>query len=240
MKNLFLLAAMLLVTVSAFCHNYQETVYLKNGIVIENAFVEFQPDKSVKMKTSDDCIISFDYDDIDKITREQKSETNSEFSKKYRGFVSSDFFVSNFIGVRLSTTHGVQLNPKMFLGAGVGICVGEDWKESHRSFPVYGNYRVDFLDKKISPFVDMRAGADICKNRDGKAGFYGDLSVGCRFKRCSLSAGLETFKGSCFEFQQETNYYYDEIGNEKYDVEYNWIDVGSQFLNFVTRFSFEF
>ena len=94
----------------------------------------------------------------------------------------------------------------------------------------------DFLEKKISPFMELRAGVDIAI--EGASGFYGNFSFGCRLKRFSLSAGVESMKGQDYDFP----YYY--VGRRE-RVYYGNFDesaepYGYRAFNFVTRFSFEF
>ncbi len=253
MKKLLLLAALLISSLSSFSQSFKETVYLKNGSVVKGNIVEFQPDKSVKMEDSNGSVFTFEYDDIDKIILGRldadNQKGNSNFSdnnssaenavrrnRHYRGFVSGGFLLGDMVGVRLSTTHGEQLNSKIFLGAGIGMCMAEDWDDDHFSIPIYADFRVDFLEKKISPFLEIKAGSDFAVK--GISGFYGDLSVGCRFKRSSVSFGAETFNG-------EYEHFYDYIKEPYYNdgqISYtqSFVVESKRLFNFVTRFSFEF
>lgn len=108
--------------------------------------------------------------------------------------------------------------------------------DSEDSIPVFADLRVDFLEKKISPFMELRAGVDIAI--EGASGFYGNFSFGCRLKRFSISAGVESMKGQDYDFP----YYY--VGRRE-RVYYGNFDesaepYGYRAFNFVTRFSFEF
>lgn len=239
MKKLFFIAMMLIASIGAFSQDFREVVYLKNGNVVKGDIIEFQPDKSLKIETVDGGVISFDYIEVDKIVRSNDAEAtdsaNSEFKKHYRGFVSAEGTVGKVSGVKLTTTHGWQLNKKLFLGLGTGIFKGTENYGAHTSFPLFANFRVDFLDKRFSPFADLRTGYDLAW--DGVSGFYGDVSFGCRFNRFSVSLGLES------------------INEKKVDVQYIYSDdvtiidgypgfieniYGVRVFNAVARFSFEF
>lgn len=251
MKKIFLIAAMLIASVSAFSHSLREVVYLKNGSIVKGDIVEFQPDKLIKMETADGSLFVFEYNDIEKITRErvccdyhpvydeptEVSYDNASFlNRGYRGFVSVETLLGDFIGCGITTTHGKQVNEKFFVGGGVGMFIAEDWMEDHYSFPVYAALRVDFLNKKISPFMGLRTGIDFAA--EGPSGFYGDFSFGCRFKRSSVSFGINTMRGNYYDSDDiDRDYYYDCNEGIFY---YDCSDFYYRAFNFVTRFSFEF
>lgn len=162
----------------------------------------------------------------------------STFSLKKgsRLFVSAELMFGEMPGVRFSATYGAQLNNKFFLGGGTGYCIAVDWYSDHYSIPVFADLRVDFLEKKISPFMELRAGVDIAI--EGASGFYGNFLFGCRLKRFSLSAGVESMKGQDYDFP----YYY--VGRRERVYYGNFDESADPFsfraFNFVTRCSFEF
>ena len=84
--------------------------------------------------------------------------------------------------------------------------------------------------------MELRAGVDIAI--EGASGFYGNFSFGCRLKRFSLSAGVESMKGQDYDFP----YYY--VGRRERVYYGNFDESADPFsfraFNFVTRFSFEF
>ncbi len=68
----------------------------------------------------------------------------------YRGFAELDFFAGGM--PYLSTTHGYQFNPRLFVGAGVGYgaVIGG-------TFPgVQVDVRFDAFEGKHSPYIDLR------------------------------------------------------------------------------------
>lgn len=237
MKKLLLLAVMLIVSMSVFSRTCPETVYLKNGSVIKGVIVEYQPEKSVKILTSDNSVFVCNVDDIEKVTREPIDVVSTKGylapQKGYRFFFAADQMIGDMTGFKFTTTHGVQFNNKIFLGGGVGFCVADDDVEFYLSIPVYANFRFDILNKKTTPFIEARAGVAFAI--EGTTGFYGNISVGGRFKRFSLSTGVETLQGTedYFRYEYDTDYVYSS---------WNYVDCPEPYraFSFVTRFAFEF
>lgn len=237
MKKLLLLAVMLIVSMSVFSRTCPETVYLKNGSIIKGVIVEYQPEKSVKILTSDNSVFVCNVDDIEKVTREPIDVVSTKGylapQKGYRFFLAADQMVGDMTGFKFTTTHGAQFNNKIFLGGGVGFCVADDDVEFYLSIPVYANFRFDILNKKTTPFIEARAGVAFAI--EGTTGFYGNFSVGGRFKRFSLSTGVETLQGTedYFRYEYDTDYVYSS---------WNYVDCPEPYraFSFVTRFAFEF
>ena len=237
MKKLFLLVVMLIASMSVFSRTSPETVYLKNGSIINGEIIEYQPDKQVKILTSDNSVFICNVDDIEKVTREPIDVVSTKGylapQKGYRFFLAADQMVGDMTGFKFTTTHGAQFNNKIFLGGGVGFCVADDDVEFYLSIPVYANFRFDILNKKTTPFIEARAGVAFAI--EGTTGFYGNISVGGRFKRFSLSTGVETLQGT-------ENYYRYEYDSEDPYSMWNYVDCPEPYraFSFVTRFAFEF
>lgn len=237
MKKLLLLAVMLIASMSVFSRTCPETVYLKNGSIIKGVIVEYQPEKSVKILTADNSVFVCNVDDIEKVTREPIDVVSTKGylapQKGYRFFLAADQMVGDMTGFKFTTTHGAQFNNKIFLGGGVGFCVADDDVEFYLSIPVYANFRFDILNKKTTPFIEARAGVAFAI--EGTTGFYGNISVGGRFKRFSLSTGVETLQGT-------ENYYRYEYDSEDPYSMWNYVDCPEPYraFSFVTRFAFEF
>ena len=237
MKKLLLLAVMLIASMSVFSRTSPETVYLKNGSIINGEIIEYQPDKQVKILTSDNSVFICNVDDIEKVTREPIDVVSTKGylapQKGYRFFLAADQMVGDMTGFKFTTTHGAQFNNKIFLGGGVGFCVADDDVEFYLSIPVYANFRFDILNKKTTPFIEARAGVAFAI--EGTTGFYGNISVGGRFKRFSLSTGVETLQGT------EDYFRYEYDTEDPYSM-WNYVDCPEPYraFSFVTRFAFEF
>ena len=75
----------------------------------------------------------------------------------------------------INASLGYQFNPYIYVGGGVGGAYFLD--EEVFAIPIFANFRADFINNKISPFLDVKGGyspADL-------KGAYASVSGGCRF-----------------------------------------------------------
>lgn len=110
----------------------------------------------------------------------------------YRGFVDvgydagiGDYGFGRYV---IGTTHGYQLNPYIFVGAGAAFHfmskyetngssnIPLDIRESKVDIPVYANVHLNFMKGKVTPFIDGKAGTFVTNN----GGMMWNLSAGCR------------------------------------------------------------
>jgi len=121
----------------------------------------------------------------------------------YSGFVEIGYCIGigeyDFSRFDMSTTHGFQINSHIFIGAGTGI---KYFDESY-AIPFYTDFRVNFLNKKVSPFAGMKLGYT-----------FGDVSgmmitpmFGCRFGFHN-NFGLVLSLGYDYQRGKVTSYYY--------------------------------
>ncbi len=216
LKSLFIVV-MLLVAMMVQAQSLQEVIYLKNGSVIRGVIIEQIPNESLKIKTADGSIFAYPMDEVEKITKEQPlapnnttissygSGTNtsgkSSFSSMveayglksgYRGFIDLGYSVG--VGdwgegrVELTTSHGYQIIPYLFVGLGVGVNYyheSEVWE-----IPIFVHLRGSLPCHAIcQPFIDWKIGYTVYDS----TGFYMCPSVGCRFAvsdMCGLSLSL--------------------------------------------------
>ncbi len=130
----------------------------------------------------------------------------------YHGFVDAGFATYTFsqlspTAIPVTTTHGYQFNPYLFLGAGVGFYFtsSSEWGEvgdmpynkrkAKTDIPVFFNIRTNFTKTRFSPFFDGKVG--VCVNNGG--GIYINPSIGCRYAindmlGLSFSVGYEMRK----------------------------------------------
>lgn len=193
MKKLILLFALLLCsTVSLFAQNYKEVVYLKNGSIIRGVIIEQVPNVSLKIQTQDGSLFVCQISEIEKITKEIQDNRRSSRSsfdlgestynqtRGYKGFVETgysfglDDHTTNRI--ELSTSHGYQFNPYLFLGAGLGVSYFSEVNEA--AVPLFADFRVNFTKKPSTPFANVQFGY---ANGDID-GIYLSTSVGMRFE----------------------------------------------------------
>lgn len=102
----------------------------------------------------------------------------------YRGFVDYGFLygTGDFDGStmnEISTTHGYQILPQLFVGGGVGVHLYKfgDSDGIHYNLPVFADIRWDILQSKFTPFIDMRGGYSVAGEFTGA---YINPSIGCR------------------------------------------------------------
>ena len=128
----------------------------------------------------------------------------------YRGYVDAGYSVGigdyDFGRFEVNTSHGYQINPYLFIGAGTGLHfmasyktkdmdIPLDVRDSKVDIPVFANIRCNFLKKKVSPFVDVKGGTYVTNS----GGLYVNASAGCRFsinekQAINLSVGYTTEK----------------------------------------------
>lgn len=145
----------------------------------------------------------------------------------YRGFIdcsNSYRTESSFTGfpristyyAGISTTHGFQFNPTLFVGGGIDF--ERCWKYDYNVLAVYAEARADMKFVKFSPFGDVRFGFD---GADG-GGIYFSPSIGYRFnwgRKTGVNLGvgltLQGFTHDLVEINQSPDggyWVYDEIG----------------------------
>lgn len=114
-------------------------------------------------------------------------------AQTYRGMADVSFAIGSFVEegevspdpliyTSISTTHGVQVNRNHFLGLGIEYSPwsrltydGEDGGLK-KAVPVYVMWRMDFFNRKCSPFFDVRPGYQV----GGPGGFYAGINGGLR------------------------------------------------------------
>lgn len=122
------------------------------------------------------------------------------FQKGYRGYADLGYTIGvgdyEFGRFEISTTHGYQVCPYFFVGAGVGFHfmskyetkgMGDyalDKRDSKVSIPLYADFRGTFMKTKFAPFVDVKLG-HFLTNGDG---VYANASAGVRMKTIGKQA----------------------------------------------------
>lgn len=212
MKKLFILFFVMVLGVMTSMA--QDVVYLKNGSVIKGSVLEIVPDQSIKLQTSDGSIFVYQMNEVDRIQRDAKnSQTQQTFEEDepenylergFRGLIDFGAHVGFGDGadnyqVSVAFTGGYQINRMLFVGAGVAPTLNlfdnEYYDEVETSFilPIYSAIRLDFINKKVTPFLDGRIGYFINTEDIDYSGLYAYLGVGVRLKKISLGAGYDLY-----------------------------------------------
>ncbi len=123
--------------------------------------------------------------------------------KGYKGFADMAFgaglgeFGDNVFSI--STTHGYQFNPYVFIGAGVALNAYLDYETIY--MPIYADARFNFINKRISPFVSTKLGYSVA---DGTGLCHAtDFGASFLFKK---KFGLNVSMG--YAIQQAEMFYY--------------------------------
>ncbi len=149
------------------------------------------------------------------------AKAQDDSTSGYRGYADLGYTLGvgdyEFGRFEISTTHGYQVCPFFYVGAGVGFHFMSkydtkdmeyalDSRDSKVSIPIFVDLHSTFMKTKFAPFVDVKLGHFVT-NGDG---FYANASAGVRMKTIgkqsvTLSIGY-TFEKLKFEtFDRFTN-----------------------------------
>jgi len=82
--------------------------------------------------------------------------------------------------IQFTTSHGYQLNPYFFVGAGAGVSYFTDSESA--LIPIFADLRGNLTNGQLTPFVGFRAGYAIDVTSDyGGNGFYYNPFVGVKY-----------------------------------------------------------
>jgi len=88
---------------------------------------------------------------------------------------------------------GYQFNPYLFMGMGVGY--KSAWDKSMRELPLFGDIRIDFLNKNLSPTLAFKGGYNL------SAYIFGDLSAGIRYNLSSNTSVLVNLAVTNYQYE---------------------------------------
>lgn len=243
MKQFFVLLISLFI--SSFCYsqnNLIDVVYLKNGSMVRGVIIEQVPNQSLKIRTADGSVFVYNISDVEKMTREEPIVQERTYNRNnsrnytrtitttpsnktlrgYKGFVDMGYtFASDDEDrVEMSTSHGYQFNNYLFVGGGVAYHYYADWWYDSEAYamPIFANFRANFMNKKVTPFTDVRVGYSVGDLEGG----YAYVGLGARFKLVNKLA-LNLTLG--FSYQE---------------YEYGWYDDMTDTSGFNMKFGFEF
>jgi hypothetical protein len=137
------------------------------------------------------------------------AQGTSTFTNGYRGFADLGYTIGvgdyEFGRVEVNTTHGYQINPYIFIGAGAGLHfmssyetpdmdIALDTRDSKVCIPIFAAARVNFTKTKVSPFIDVKGGTFVTSGD----GLYLAAAAGCRIATTGKQ-GLNISLGYTFE-----------------------------------------
>jgi len=212
-----------------------DVVYLKDGSVIRGLVVEQIPDKSIKIEIYDGSVFVYNIDQVEKITKElnrrQRRQTHrnvriyadpGQSLRGYKGFIDGGYNFGDYESFEISTSHGYQFNNHIFVGGGIALRHYSDYDVT--SVPFFANFRANFIDNKVTPFVDVKTGYAV----GDLEGFYASIGLGLRIKLQNKMALNLTVTYSGQEdgyYDYWDDYYYDS----DYSVEGFGVKIGFEF-----------
>ena len=191
----------------------QDVVYLKNGSVIKGSLIEMIPNQSIKVQTADGSLFVYQMSEVDRIERDTNAKSKQsidedDFEGDYleRGFrglidLGAHFGFDNaedIYQISAAFTGGYQINRMLFVGAGVAPTLNlweeyDDEVETEFWLPIYSAIRLDFINKKVTPFIDGRIGYFLNTEEMDHSGLYAYAGAGVRLNKISLSAGYSLY-----------------------------------------------
>ena len=225
MKRFLLLICLALCGVAfGFSQNYQDVVYLKSGSVIRGVVVEQVPGVSLKVQTSDGNMFVYEMSEVEKMTKEASPRQYGRQGNNYGGLqnLSRGYRPNGYRGfmelgggpgvgdygdgfVSFSTSHGGQISPYFFLGAGIGFDYHFGWETI--SIPIFADLRANFLDNWITPYFGAKIGYSVFDI----TGFYFNPTLGVDFALDSR-LGFNFSLGYNLQSAVVDSYYYGYYG----------------------------
>lgn len=203
MKKLFALLFFVFISIVSFCqNNYQDVVYLKDGSIIRGTIIEQVPYKLIKIETTDRCVFVCKIDDIEKLTKETiqfKKKIildNSGLKPGYKGIVELGYQIGmgeyGLDRLKFNLVNGYQINPYFSVGIGTGLRYYFNSKAA--LIPVFSDFRANFMDNKVSPFLSLGFGYSFNASNNFKGiGILLNPSAGVSFKvsnKSSVNIGI--------------------------------------------------
>jgi len=196
-KVLFLLLLFIGSIATSNAQNVQEVVYLKNGSVVRGVVIEQVPGISLKVQTSDGSIFAYQMSEVEKITKETaKSNYSFNRTQGYKGFIDLGYTIGagdwGVDRIELTTSHGYQFNPYLYIGAGVSANYYYDAELF--GLPFFAHARANLINNSISPYIDFKIGYSIIDIE----GFYMSPSIGCKIKSFNIGVGYVLQKADVY------------------------------------------
>lgn len=198
-----------------------DVVYLKNGSIIRGQVISYSPDEGVRIQTADGSIFVYEADSLERITKETDdfwSSSPAEMRRQarrtlagYKGFVDVGIS-SNDCSFQLGTSHGYQFNNYVYLGGGLGIHHYFDFEDDVFAVPVFLNFRVNFLNKRVTPLFDLKLGY----SSGDLEGAFASLELGIRI----ALTGKKAINVQLGYTEQEYEYAFDYWDSYYYDSDY--------------------
>jgi hypothetical protein len=255
MKKSLILLLLILPGIISFAQNvqYEDVVYLKNGSIIRGMIIEQIPNQTLKIQTVDRNVFVFQFEEIEKITKEEvppgafpgyhsgTGGVNKSMIKE-KGFESTfEFGLGGLLewgspALGLYVIAGYRFVPQFVLSGGAGI----EFYEDRSMLPLFVNVRTDLVKARVTPFFAANAGYAFgwVSYDEGSdwGGMFVEPNFGVRFNfnpnfAMNLSTGIK------FQRAREDYYYYEPYYPPGAPENYTYTETFKIFL-FKVGFSF--
>ena len=169
-----------------------DVIYLKNGSVVYGYIIELIPEQKLKLKQnlSDADVEVYLMEHVDRIVRSVQTDyPRAKYQKThigYKGFVDAGVTIGTGLNemtrIEFNTSHGYQISPAFFLGAGTGVHVYID--QSTAVIPIFLEMRGTVpTQSRFAPFLTVRGGYSFMAS-DGlyEMGWYLAPAAGLKVK----------------------------------------------------------
>jgi hypothetical protein len=215
LKQILLFSVLLFMTGFTMAqNNTQDVVYLKNGGIMRGTLIELVPDSLLKIQTADGNVFVYQMSEIKKYTKEPNLNAVISPPKDTTGIKHGYYGVVEYgsgmtfgeIGGPLTTkiniVNGYRVCPWFAAGVGVGV---RAYIQDGIYLPVYADLRVNFFNRKTSPYIALDGGYGFrtTHNKLGGIMFSPTFGVFVKIKdRFALNIGLN------YELQASSNVIY--------------------------------
>lgn len=207
-------------TIVSFAQQMQDVVYLKNGSIIKGIVIEEVPNESLKIQTRDGSVFAYKMSEVEKITKQVVTKKdargsynlygdNSDYDLKtgFKFFTELGYTFGDNEGerVELLTAAGSQINPYLFVGAGVGLNYYTSDGDNGFVLPIYADLRGYVpTGSAVHPYIDLKPGYGVnLSDGDSDGGFYINATAGIEIQHFTIGIGyasqslsFDTYYGS--------------------------------------------
>ncbi len=238
-NNLLITAIIFCIGVSVSAQNTtQDVVYLKNGGVMRGSIIEMIPEKYVKIEIVGGNIFVFQVSEIEKCVKESsklsESVVQQELNNNNGGPIKKDScgvgrgyygvfefgiggsggYMNGPLRTNINFINGYRINPWFALGGGFGL---RSFLGNDLFMPLFLDLRVNFTNKRTSPYFSMDQGYAFCLTSVNNGGYMMSPTLGVSVKmkkRSALNFGLsyELQRTMAYDYYYDYNYpqyYYD-------------------------------
>lgn len=233
------LALLLCSNYFVYAQSFQDVIHLKNGTMIKGLIIEQIPNESIKLQTKDGSVFAFQIDSVEKMTKEVTTNSSSteeredawKTTPRYRGFVGGGYtytgilkrYYDNLDYVSLWTSHGIQINPYIYAGGGIGgVVTGTGGR-----IAIFTHVRSDLhkvTNGRVAPYFDVKLGWVVWHTNETyhdviyNDGIYNQNEIGVHFNFGHSKRGMSV--GIAYNLQNDMVRYlinYDPVSGY-YDI----------------------